>query len=60
MKKHIWKKSFSISFVFHFIVVITIGAMVAGFHQEIKRKKEELIKVNIEDTKEEIEKVEEK
>ena len=34
MKKHIWKKSFSISFVFHFIVVITIGAMVAGFHQE--------------------------
>lgn len=29
MKKHIWKKSFSISFVFHFIVVITIGAMVA-------------------------------
>ena len=43
MKKHIWKKSFSISFVFHFIVVITIGAVVAGFHQEIQRPKEELI-----------------
>ena len=31
MKKHIWKKSFSISFVFHFIVVITIGAMARNY-----------------------------
>lgn len=54
MKKHIWKKSFSISFVFHFIVVITIGAMVAGFHQEIQRPKEELITVNLADTPEQI------
>ena len=53
MKKHIWKKSFSISFVFHFIVVITIGAMVAGFHQEIQRPKEELITVNLADRSEE-------
>lgn len=60
MKKHIWKKSFSISFVFHFIVVITIGAMVAGFHQEIQRPKEELITVNLADTPEQIAKVQEK
>lgn len=60
MKKHIWKKSFSISFVFHFIVVITIGAMVAGFHQEIQRPKEELITVNLADTPEQIAKAQEK
>lgn len=60
MKKHIWKKSFSISFVFHFIVVITIGAMVAGFHQEIQRPKEELITVNLADTLEQIAKAQEK
>lgn len=60
MKKHIWKKSFSISFVFHFIVIITIGAMVAGFHQEIQRPKEELITVNLADTLEQIAKVQEK
>lgn len=58
MKKHIWKKSFSISFVFHFIVVITIGAMVAGFHQEIQRP--ELITVNLADTPEQIAKAQEK
>lgn len=60
MKKHIWKKSFSISFVFHFIVVITIGVMVAGFHQEIQRPKEELITVNLADTPEQIAKAQEK
>ena len=60
MKKHIWKKSFSISFVFHFIVVITIGAMVAGFHQEIQRPKEELITVNLADTPEQRAKAQEK
>lgn len=60
MKKHIWKKSFSISFVFHFIVVITIGAMVAGFHQEIQIPKEELITVNLADTPEQIAKAQEK
>lgn len=60
MKKHIWKKSFSISFVFHFVVVIIIGAMVAGFHQEIQRPKEELITVNLADTPEQIAKVQEK
>lgn len=60
MKKHIWKKSFSISFVFHFVVVITIGAMVAGFHQEIQRPKEELITVNLADTLEQIAKAQEK
>lgn len=60
MKKHIWKKSFLISFVFHFIVVITIGAMVAGFHQEIQRPKEELITVNLADTPEQIAKAQEK
>ena len=60
MKKHIWKKSFSISFVFHFVVVITIGAMVAGFHQEIQRPKEELITVNLADTPEQIAKAQEK
>ncbi len=58
MKKHIWKKSFSISFVFHFIVVITIGVMVAGFHQEIQRP--ELITVNLADTPEQIAKAQEK
>lgn len=60
MKKHIWKKSFSISFVFHFVVVIIIGAMVAGFHQEIQRPKEELITVNLADTPEQIAKAQEK
>lgn len=60
MRKHIWKKSFSISFVFHLIVVITIGAMLAGFHQEIQRPKEELITVNLADTPEQIAKAQAK
>lgn len=57
MKKHIWKKSFSISLVFHIIAIITIGAMVAGFYQDIQRPKEELITVNLADTPEQMTKV---
>lgn len=57
MKKHIWKKSFSISLVFHIIAIITIGAMVAGFYQDIQRPKEELITVNLADTSEQMTKV---
>lgn len=60
MKKHIWKKSFSISIVFHIVIIITIGAMVAGFHQEIQRSKEELITVNLADTPEQVAKIQER
>lgn len=59
MKKHIWKKSFSISLVFHIVAIITIGAMVAGFYQDIQRPKEELITVNLADTPEQVAKAQE-
>lgn len=58
-RKHIWKKAFSLSFAFHLVVIVTVGSMVAGFHQEIQRPQEQLITVNLADTPEEIEKAQE-
>ena len=58
-RKHIWKKAFSLSFAFHIVVIVTVGSMVAGFHQEIQRPEEQLITVNLADTPEEIAKAQE-
>lgn len=58
-RKHIWKKAFSLSFAFHFVMIVTIGSMVAGFHQEIQRPPEQLITVNLADTPEENAKIQE-
>lgn len=58
-KKHIWQKAFSLSVAFHLIVILTVGAMAASFHQEIQRPQEHLINVNLADTPEEIAKAEE-
>lgn len=48
-KKHIWQKAFSLSFVFHLVVIITVGSLVAGFHEEIQRPQEQFITVNLAD-----------
>lgn len=48
-KKHIWQKAFSLSFVFHLVVIITVGSLVAGFHEEIQRSQEQFITVNLAD-----------
>ena len=61
MKKHILEKNlFQIYLFFLFISSHNIGVMVAGFHQEIQRPKEELITVNLADTPEQIAKAQEK
>ncbi len=59
-RKYIWQKAFSLSFAFHLVVIITVGAMLAGFHEEIQRPKEQFITVNLADTPEEIAKANEK
>ena len=43
------KKAFSLSFAFHLVVIVTVGSIVAGFHQEIQRSQEQLITVNSND-----------
>ena len=58
-KKYIWQKAFSLSFAFHLIVILTVGAMAASFHEEIQRPQEQLITVNLADTPEEIAKAQE-
>ncbi len=58
-RKHIWQKAFSVSFAFHLLVILTVGAMAASFHQEIQRPQEQLITVNLADTPEEIAKAQE-
>lgn len=58
LTKNIWRKAFSASFLFHITVILTIGAMAAGFHQEIQRPPEQFIDVNLADTPEEIAKAE--
>ncbi len=58
-RKHIWQKAFSLSFAFHLLVILTVGAMAASFHQEIQRPQEQLITVNLADTPEEIAKAQE-
>ena len=58
-RKHIWEKAFSLSFAFHLIVIVIIGSMVAGFHQEIQRPQEQFITVNLADMPEETAKVQE-
>lgn len=54
-RKHIWQKAFSLSFAFHLVMIITVGSMAAGFHQEIQRPQEQFITVNLADTPEETE-----
>lgn len=54
LRSNIWRKAFSASFLFHITVILTIGAMAAGFHQEIQRPPEQFIDVNLADTPEEI------
>lgn len=49
MKSNVWKKAYSLSFAFHIVIVITIGAMVAGFNEEIQLPKEQLITVDLAD-----------
>ena len=58
-RKHIWEKAFSLSFAFHLIVIVIIGSMAAGFHQEIQRPQEQFITVNLADMPEETAKVQE-
>ena len=57
-RNNIWRKAFSASFLFHMTAVLTVGAMAAGFHQEIQRPPEQFIDVNLADTPEEIAKAE--
>ena len=58
-RKHIWEKAFSLSFAFHLIVIVIIGSMAAGFHQEIQRPQEQFITVNLADMPKETAKVQE-
>ena len=58
-RKHIWEKAFSLSFAFHLIVIVIIGSIAAGFHQEIQRPQEQFITVNLADMPEETAKVQE-
>lgn len=54
LRSNIWRKAFSASFLFHITAILTVGAMAAGFHQEIQRPPEQFIDVNLADTPEEI------
>ena len=58
-RKHIWEKAFSLSFAFHLIVIVIIGSIAAGFHQEIQRPQEQFITVNLADMPKETAKVQE-
>lgn len=46
-KAGIWKKAFSISFAFHLVAVIVLGAMLAGFHDNVQKPQEKLINVDL-------------
>lgn len=46
-KAGIWKKAFSISFAAHIVAVITFGAMLAGFHENVQKPQEKLINVDL-------------
>ena len=49
MKENVWKKAYLISFAVHLVIIITIGALTSGFHEQITPPKEKLITVNLED-----------
>lgn len=46
-KAGIWKKAFSISFAAHIVAVITFGAMLAGFHENVQKPQEKIINVDL-------------